>query len=141
MNRLKKYILNIIITTVWISISEFIRNEFLIKNYWINHFNKIGVEFPSAPLNGIIWVIWSLGLSICIYVIATKFTIVQTIFITWFSSFFMMWIVLYNLGVLPQRILFFAVPLSIVEVLVATLMVKRMIRYDKSIFLKKYIMK
>ncbi len=40
---------------VWISISEFVRNEFLVKSYWIEHYSAMGQVFPSAPVNGALW--------------------------------------------------------------------------------------
>ena len=52
----KKILLPIILATLWISISEFIRNEILFKSYWIEHYNNLGIVFPSEPINGIVWV-------------------------------------------------------------------------------------
>lgn len=45
---------------VWISLSEFVRNEFLVKSYWIEHYSAMGQVFPSAPVNGALWGVWSL---------------------------------------------------------------------------------
>ena len=38
----------------------------------------------------------------------------------------MMWIVIFNLQVLPLEILIFAVPLSIVEIIVAQMIIRKM---------------
>jgi hypothetical protein len=55
---MKNKIVAILLSTVWISISEFVRNEFLLKSFWREHYEKMGLEFPSEPINGAIWGIW-----------------------------------------------------------------------------------
>lgn len=121
MNFLRNAILPILLATIWISGSEFIRNEVVLKSYWTDHYESLGLVFPSEPLNGAIWGIWSLFFAIAIYVISRKFSFIQTIFIAWFVGFVLMWIVLGNMGVLPLGLLYLAVPLSIFEVLMAVL--------------------
>lgn len=122
---MKKAVLPILLATIWISISEFVRNEFLLKSYWINHYDNLGLVFPSNPVNGAIWGIWSLCFAIAIYIVSTKFTLLQTTILSWFVGFVFMWLVVGNLGVLPYSILPFAIPLSIVEAFLATLIIKQ----------------
>ena len=124
MNLLKKTILPVLLTTVWISISEFVRNEFLLKSFWINHFHNLGIEFPSAPVNGAVWGIWSLLFAIAIMIIAKKFNTLQTALLAWFMAFVMMWVVIGNLGVLPYSLLLYAIPLSLVEAFIAVLITR-----------------
>jgi hypothetical protein len=50
MNFMKKTVLPILLATIWISISEFLRNEILFKSYWIQHYQKLGLVFPSDPI-------------------------------------------------------------------------------------------
>jgi hypothetical protein len=119
-----KSALTVILTTVWISISEFARNEFIVKSYWTKHYENLGLSFPSEPVNGAIWGVWSLLFAVAIFIIAKKFTTVQTVFLGWFVAFAMMWVVIGNLGVLPYGLLLYAIPLSILETFVATLIVK-----------------
>jgi len=121
MKTIKTTILPILIATIWISISEFVRNEFLLKSYWTGHYGSMGLIFPSKPINGAIWGIWSLCFAISIYIIAKKFTLIQTTFISWFVGFVFMWLVIGNMNVLPFRILPFAIPLSILEAFLASL--------------------
>ena len=45
MNFLKKTILPILLATIWISVSEFLRNELLFKSYWIEHYKNLGLVF------------------------------------------------------------------------------------------------
>ena len=122
---IRKTILPILIATIWISISEFVRNEFLLKTYWSDHYESMGLIFPSEPINGAIWGLWSLCFAISIYIIAQKFTLTQTTFIAWFVGFVLMWLVTGNMNVLPFEILPFAIPLSILEAFLASLIVKK----------------
>jgi hypothetical protein len=126
MKLLKKTILPILLATAWIGISEFARNEFLLKSYWTDHYEAIGLIFPSEPVNGAIWGIWSLLLAMVIFILAKKFTLVETTFISWIVGFVLMWIVIGNLGVLPYDILYFAIPLSFLEAFIAAWIVVRL---------------
>ena len=126
MNDLKKTILPVFLATVWISISEFVRNEFLFKSYWTDHYHEMGLIFPSEPINGAVWGIWSLCFAIAIYIIAKKFTLLQTTLLSWFVGFVLMWLVVGNMGVLPYGLLVFAVPLSLLEAFLATFIIKKL---------------
>jgi len=126
MEFLKKTVLPILISTIWISISEFVRNEFLLKNYWTEHYEAMGLVFPSEPVNGAVWGIWSLFFAIAIYIIAKKFSLWETTFLSWFAGFVMMWVVAGNMGVFPFGILYFAVPLSILEAFIAALIILKL---------------
>jgi hypothetical protein len=126
MKLLKSTILPILLATIWISISEFVRNLILVKSYWTNHFKDIGITFPVEPVNGAVWGIWSLMFAIAIFIIAKKFSMLQTTLISWFTGFVMMWVVLGNLGVLPYGLILYAVPLSILEAFIATFIIKKL---------------
>jgi hypothetical protein len=123
---MKKSVLPIILATVWISISEFVRNEFIVKSYWTGHYEKLGLVFPAEPINGAIWGLWSLLFAIAIFIISKKFTLLQTTFLSWFVGFVLMWVVAWNLGVLPIGILIIAVPLSLLEAFVASIIIKKL---------------
>jgi hypothetical protein len=125
MNFIKKTIVPILLATVWISLSEFARNEFLAKSYWTNHYKSLGLVFPAEPINGAMWGLWSLLFAIAIFIIAKKFSIMQTTLLAWLVGFVLMWIVIGNLGVLPYGLLFIAVPLSLLEAFVAALIIKK----------------
>jgi hypothetical protein len=125
MKFLTKTVLPVFLATIWISISEFVRNEFLVKSFWVSHYKSLGLTFPSEPINGALWGIWSLLFAIAIFVIAKKFTTAQTTLLTWFVSFVMMWFVIGNLGVLPYGLLVYAIPLSLLESYIATVVIKK----------------
>lgn len=126
MKFLKNTILPILFATCWISLSEFIRNEYLVKSLWVNHYQGLGLQFPSEPVNGAVWGIWSLLFAVTIYIIAKKFSLVQTTLLAWFVAFVLMWVAIGNLGVLPYRLLLYAVPLSMLESFIAALIIKKL---------------
>jgi hypothetical protein len=116
----KKSFIAIISATIWISLSEFGRNEFLLKEFWVNHYAGLGLVFPGEAVNGMIWGVWSLLLAVFIFIISRKFSLVSTTFITWLAAFVLMWLVVGNMAVLPFGILVYAIPLSLIEVALAS---------------------
>jgi len=120
MNLQFRNIIAVILTGIWVNASEFFRNEVLLKTYWINHYRSLGMTFPSEPLNGMIWVVWGFLFAIAIYVISRKFNLIQTTLISWFMAFVLMWVVTWNLNVLPSAILIYAVPLSLLEAFIGS---------------------
>lgn len=123
---LRKTVIPVFLSTLWISISEFLRNEFLFKYYWIEHYQSLGLTFPSEPINGALWGLWSLLLAIGIFIILKKFSFWETVFLSWFLGFILMWIVIGNLGILPITLLWIAIPWSLAEVTIATLIIVKM---------------
>ena len=120
-----KKVLALLSATVWISISEFVRNQFLLKQYWIDNYKSLGLVFPLEPVNGAVWGIWSVLFAALIFILAQKFSLIQTALISWFAAFVMMWVTIGNLMVLPYGILWFAVPLSLLEAFVASWIIKK----------------
>ena len=120
MNLQSRNIIAIILTGIWVNASEFFRNEVLLKTYWIDHYRSLGMTFPSEPLNGMIWVAWGFLFAITIYIISRKFDLIQTTLISWFMAFVLMWVVTWNLNVLPSAILIYAVPLSLLEAFIGS---------------------
>ena len=124
---MKKKILSITIAGIWITVSEFVRNESLLKTYWISYYNSIGLKFETLPINGILWFIWGIIFAYLIMKLYEKFSFGETIFLSWISGFVMMWITIYNLQVLPLDILLYAIPLSLVEIFVAVIIIKKLL--------------
>jgi hypothetical protein len=123
MKLLRKVFIPILLATFWISISEFVRNQYLVKSYWTSHYQSLGLVFPSEPVNGAVWGLWSLLFAVSVYILSRKFSLVQTTLISWFMGFVLMWVVLWNLSVLPVGLLIYAVPLSLFESFVAAFIV------------------
>lgn len=120
MNLQFRNIMAVILTGIWMNASEFFRNEVLLKTYWIDHYRSLGMTVPSEPLNGMIWVAWGFLFAIAIYLISRKFNLIQTTLISWFMAFVLMWVVTWNLNVLPSAILIYAVPLSLLEAFIGS---------------------
>ena len=91
MKALKNIILPILLATIWISISEFARNEYLLSSYWTDHYESMGLTFPSEPVNGALWGLWSLLFAIAIFYISKRFNLWETTFIAWLTGFVLMW--------------------------------------------------
>lgn len=125
---IKKTVLPILLATIWISISEFVRNELLLKSFWVEHYQKLGLVFPSEPINGAVWGLWSLLFAISIFIVSKKFSLIETTLLSWFVGFVLMWVVIGNLNVLPYGILLYAIPLSLLEAFVAALIIKKLSR-------------
>ena len=125
MSFIKKTIVPILAATIWISLSEFARNELLFKSYWTEHYEGLGLVFPSGPVNGALWGLWSLLFAVAVFIIARKFSLIQTTVLAWFVGFVLMWVVVGNLGVLPAGLLYIAIPLSLLEVCLAALIIKK----------------
>ena len=121
-----KTVVPVLLAAIWISLIEFLRNELVLKSFWIEHYQKLGLVFPSDPVNGAVWGVWSFLFAIAIYIMAQRFSLLQTTSLAWFTGFVLMWIVTGNLGVLPFSLLIYAVPASMVETFIAALLIKKL---------------
>jgi hypothetical protein len=126
MSFLRRVILPIVLAGVWVSASEFVRNELLFKSYWTGHYQGLGLVFPSEPVNGALWVVWSFLFAIAVFVVSRRFGLLATFLLGWLFAFPLMWIVIWNLAVLPTGLLYLAVPLSLLEAFIAALVCTRM---------------
>ncbi|MEI6221590.1 MAG: hypothetical protein WCP97_02385 [bacterium] len=124
MNTPQKTTLPITLSTLWITLSEFLRNEILFKTYWTKHYSSLGLTFETKPINGIIWLIWSFLLAYLIFSLLQHLSFKKTLLLSWLTSFVMMWLTLYNLQVLPLALLLFAIPLSALEVFIAAAIIR-----------------
>lgn len=125
MNQTAKNFLAIVLTGLWVNASEFFRNEVLVKSFWLEHYQSIGMTFPSEPLNGMVWMVWGFMLAFAIYIVSRSFDLVQTTLLCWLMAFVLMWIVAWNLGVFPLGLLVYAIPLSLLEIFVGAYLCKK----------------
>ena len=116
--------ISVVSAGIWINLCEFIRNELLFKYKWVEHFASMGLVFPSETLNNVMWVIWGFSIAFLVWLISRRFSIAATFGIVWFACIFLMWIVTWNLSVLPLNVLWWALPLSMVEVYGAVLITR-----------------
>jgi hypothetical protein len=122
----KNTILPVLASGIWISISEFVRNEFILKSFWLEHYQSMGLQFPGEPINGAIWGLWSMVYAIVIFILSKRFNLLESFGLSWIIGFVMMWLVIGNLGVLPFGLLFIAIPLSLLESYLACFNVKKL---------------
>lgn len=115
MKNYKRIIISILITGIWINLSESIRWIFLIKPFWIEKYQELNIAFPDENVNMIAWMIWGFFYAATIFILSKKFNLLQTTFLSWFIAFAMMWIVVWNVGILPTGMLWFNIPLSLIE--------------------------
>lgn len=106
-------------------VSEIIRNELLIKHLWVNGFKEIGLSFPSNPINGAIWGVWAFIFVSILAWLTTKFDALKSTVISWVMGFVLLWIAMWNMGVMPGELLFWAVPWSLIEVYIAAVICVR----------------
>lgn len=128
MRILKKTILPILITGIWINVSETIRWELLIKAYWLEQYETLGLVFPNSMVNIFVWMIWGFFFAITIFVLSTKFNLLQVTLFSWFVAFIMMWVIVWNVGILPTSMLWFNLPLSLFEAFIGALICKKMLQ-------------
>lgn len=125
MKKLSKNIITVLVTGLWVNGSEFFRNEVLLKPYWTEHYRKLGLIFPSDPVNGIVWMIWGFLFAFIMFLLSQKYSLLSTILISWLVGFVLMWHVLWNLLVLPDGLLLYAIPLSFLEVFISAILCKK----------------
>jgi hypothetical protein len=111
---------------LWIVVSEFVRNEFLLKSFWVEHYSRLNLEFITLPVNGILWTVWSFVFAWIIYKLLSKFAFGEVFCIAWTAGFVLMWFTLYNLQVLPLALLIYAIPLSLLEVWLAQIIILKL---------------
>ncbi len=115
MNQFKKSIIPILLTGLWLNISGTIRWVFFIEAYWIEKYNNMNLVFPTGSSNNIVWMIWGFLFAITIYIISKKFSLIQTTLLSWFAVYVLMWIIVWNIGLLPIGMLWINIPLSLLD--------------------------
>lgn len=113
-------ILAVMFAGIWVNVSEFYRNEYLLKSIWVSHFKSLGMIFPSEPINGIIWLLWGFQFSAAMFFFSRKYNLVQTALVSWFMGFVLMWLVTINLNALPVSLLIYAIPLNLLETFIGS---------------------
>jgi hypothetical protein len=128
MNFFRNTALPIFLAGGWISLSEFLRNELIAKTYWVEHYQSLGLTFPSEPINGAFWILWSLLFAAAVFMLSQRFSLLETTLLAWYVGFILMWVVVWNLNVLPLDLLLIAVPLSLLESFLAAWIIHKLSR-------------
>ncbi len=125
MSHLKKTILPILLTGIWINISITIGWILILESYWIEKYQSLDIIFPTGLSNNIVWMIWGFMLATLTFILLKKFTVLHTAFLAWFVAFVMMWVVVWNVGILPTGMLLFNIPYSLLVTFIGVLICKK----------------
>ena len=124
---MKNYIKTIwlvIIIIIWINIAETLRWILFAKPYFIKHFQNRNIEPPGGPFYLIIWFVWGILISVIIFNISKKFSLLNSTLIIWFTVFSGIWIMLFNLKVITISILLILMSFCFIEILIGVLISK-----------------
>ena len=125
MTYLKKTILPILLTGIWVNVSITIGWMLILESYWIEKYQSMNLVFPTELTNNIVWMIWGFMLATIIFILSKKFSPLQTTLISWFMAFAMMWVIVWNVGVLPTGMLLFNVPFTLIVTYIGALISKK----------------
>ncbi len=132
MKVLKQIILPILVTGIWINISETVRWIFLIEPFWIEKYQGLGIPFPDETVIMMLRMVWGFFFSTTIFLMSKKYKLIQTAIFSWFVAFVMMWMVVWNGVVLPTRILWINIPLSLLEAFVGAYICIKLFKVNKT---------
>lgn len=126
---MKKNALAVFLAGTWIGAWEFLRNELLFKFMWLEHYAELGVIFPSQMINNAVWGIWSFLLAgMLVFLWRQGIGFWKAVLFSWVMAFVLMWLTIGNLAVLPFSLLIPAVPLSMIEIIVALGIISRVLK-------------
>ena len=94
----------------------------LLNQEWLaaigeTHQRALGLTFPIEPVNAVVWVLRSFVFAGVVCVLSRRFDLWPATVMAWAAGFVLVWLVVWNLLVLPIDVLPVAVPTSLVEVL------------------------
>lgn len=111
----------ILLVAIWINFSGTVRWMLFAKPRFDALYKGRGMEYPNTLVINILWMLWGVLAAVLVVFLSKKFTILHTMVLSWLAVFAMTWIVLWNSAVLPLDLLWIAVPWSLFEVFIATL--------------------
>jgi len=121
----KKTILPILLTGIWINVAITIGWMLILKSYWIEKFQSLNLVFPTGLINNITWMIWGFMLATIIFILLKKFSVLYTTLLAWFVAFVMMWVIVWNIGVLPTGMLAFNIPNTLLIIFIGAWICKK----------------
>ena len=125
---MKQYMVPVAVAGIWVNISEFIRNEVVLKSVWVEGFAQLGLTFPSTPVNGAVWGLWGFVFAAVLNGLVRRMGVIKGALAAWVLGFVLMWTAMGNMGLLPSGLLAWAVPWSLGEVFVAAVVCRRLSR-------------
>ena len=132
MRILKQIVIPIIIAGIWINLSETVRWMLLVEPYWIEKYQNLNLTFPNETNNMIAWMVWGFFYATIIFILSKRYSLFETTILSWFVAFVMMWLVVWNVGVLPTGMLWFNIPLSLLEAFIGAYICIRFFNKSKA---------
>jgi hypothetical protein len=126
MLRFKKVFLPTLVAGIWINLSETARWLLGARPSWVERYESLNLVLPDGPVTNLIWMIWGFLFAFIVYLLSKKHGLFQTTLIAWVSIFVSLWIVLWNVGILPVNMLWFVAPLSLIETFIAAWICRKM---------------
>ena len=123
---LKKTLLPIFLIGIWVNISITIGWILIFEPYWVEKYQSLNIDFPAGINNNIVWIIWGFMFAIVIFILSKKFNLLQTTFLAWFTAFIMMWVIVWNIDVLPTGMLLFNIPNTLFITFIAAVISKKL---------------
>jgi len=120
----KKFILAVIVSGMWMNLSEYVCNELVLKDIWLKGYHVLGLVYPSSPINTVVWVVWIFVFAVILTWSLVNNGIVKSTLVCWTAGFALFWLAMWNMGILPSDVLWTAVPWSLIEVYIAALVSK-----------------
>ena len=114
MTYFKKTILPILLTGIWLNIAITAGWKLILEGYWIEKYQSLNLVFPTGLINNITWMIWGFMLATIIFILSKKYSPLQTTLVSWFAGFAMLWVIVWNIGVLPTGMLLFNIPNTLI---------------------------
>ena len=119
-----KPVWQVLVLAVWINLAETVRWMAYTKPRFDALYHSKGLEMPNGPINNMLWLVWGVTIAFIVFMLARKFSLLQTTILAWLGAFVLIWIALWNSAVLPVEILPVVAPLSLVTVFVAAFIAK-----------------
>lgn len=115
----------ILAAAVWISLAEFLRNEFLIQSSLSVPLQGMGHYLYTEPNNGNATGFWALAIALLMFMISRKFNFWITAFTGWAAGFILLWVFGSHVLEAATSSLAFIVPLSVLEMILAAWIIVR----------------
>ena len=78
MRILKQIVIPIIITGIWINLSETFRWLLFAEPYWIEKYQNLNLTFPSETVNMIAWMVWGFFHARIIFILSKRYSLFET---------------------------------------------------------------
>lgn len=115
----------ILAAAVWLSLLEFLRDQYLVQSYRIEQNQLHGSMYREEPLMGSAAGIWSLFLAIYIFLVTRKLGNWYATIAAFSGCLLLMWVINGDLRVMPVRLILFAIPLILLESFIAVWIIRR----------------